>query len=66
MIPDVWINLGHMYLYTKQPLLAIDLYTKCMNEFFDGQGSCTACHWAVEATETACKSAPVQTIDWKA
>ena len=38
LIPDAWINLGHMYLYTNQPNLAVDIYTKCMNKFFDGQG----------------------------
>ena len=38
LIPDAWINLGHMYLYTHQPNLAVEIYTKCMNKFFDGQG----------------------------
>ena len=38
-IPDVWLNLAHIFVEQKQFVSAIQLYTNCLNRFYKGNNT---------------------------
>ena len=38
-IPDVWLNLAHIFVEQRQYVSAIQLYTNCLNRFYKGNNT---------------------------